>query len=215
MMMHTQTVFIIDGDGATRDSVGALARSRGLPVEALSTAEELLSKDLPSAVGCVVTEINLAGMSGLGLLAELKAREFPLPVVVLAAHVDVPAAVKAMQAGAVAVLQKPCPDDSLWQAVETALKHEREQRATWRRRRELRARLDTLAPGEMAVMEGLLAGKPNKKIAAELGIGLRTVELRRSRLLKKMQAGSLAELVWMALICGLSPPAAEEKEQDD
>jgi FixJ family two-component response regulator len=198
--MSPQSVFVIDDDLVTRDTVVHLARARGWPPRSFSTAEEFLADYESSASGCIVAELKLAGISGLGLLAELKSRDIPLPVVFLTAHADVPTAVKAMQNGAHTLLQKPCAEGVLIQAIEAALKQERERRGVWVARHRIRTRLATLAEGELAVMRELIAGKPNKSIATELGIGLRTVELRRARLLKKMQAGSLAELVRMATL---------------
>jgi two-component system response regulator FixJ len=213
--METQTLFVIDENASTHARLDQQAQARGLPTKTFDSAEAFLAQLDASTAGCIVCEMRLPGMSGRELIAELRDRGNPLPVIVVTAHADVPSAVEIMQAGAMTLLQKPCPDDVLWPAIQTALERERTVRAAWRERREIDARLATLAPGEMQVMRALLAGKPNKRVAAELGIGLRTVELRRARLLKKMQAGSLAELVRMATISGVNPGAANENDEDD
>ncbi len=196
--MEPHTIFAVDADAETREFLVQLAGRHGVPAEAYATGEEFLRHHETSARGAIVAELRLAGVSGVDFLAVLRERDVPLPVIFLTAHADVPTAVKAMQNGAHTVLQKPCPDGTLWQAVEAALAMERKQRGAWRARYQIRTRLAALTDGERAVMRRLLAGKPNKRIASALGIGLRTVELRRARLLKKMQAGSLAELVRMA-----------------
>lgn len=213
-MIGQQTVFVVDDDVATREWIAALVGARGVKVVEFTGAEQFLAAYDPSAAGCIIAEIELAGMSGIEFLAQVEARDIPLPVIVLSAHADVPTAVRIMQAGANTLLQKPSEDGVLWQAVEAALEQERQRRPAWQKRREIRTRMAGLSAGEMDVMQGLMAGKPNKRIAAELGLGLRTVELRRARLLKKMQAGSLAEMVRMATIVDISPPAADETHGD-
>ena len=203
--MASQSVFVLDEDLVARDAIARLADARGWSSRFFSTAEEFLAAYDTSSSGCIIAELRLAGISGMALLAEIEKRDIPLPVIFLTAHADVPSAVKVMQNGAHTLLQKPCADGTLWQAIESALQQEREARSQWRARYQIRTRLATLAEGELAVMKELLAGNPNKRIATELGIGLRTVELRRARLLKKMQAGSLAELVRMATMVDFLP----------
>jgi two-component system response regulator FixJ len=209
-----QTVFIVGDDAANREWIAGRARARGVDVGEFTSAEQFLAAYDSSAAGCIVAEIDFADTSGIEFLAQVDSRDIPLPVIVLSVHADVPTAVRMMQAGANTLLQKPCEDDVLWRAVEAALEQERERRPVWQERRQIRTRLATLSMGEMDVMMGLLAGNPNKRIATELGVGLRTVELRRARLLKKMQAGSLAEMVRMATIVDISPRAADEPHRD-
>jgi two-component system response regulator FixJ len=214
MSMDSQTVFIVDGDASAGESMAELARSHGLRARLFSSAEPLLSQLENSTTGCILSELRLDGASGLDLLAELKARGLLLPVIIVTAHADVPTAVNAMLGGAFTLLQKPYANEELWSAIEAALQHEREHRAMRQELGQIRQRLAALAPGEMDVMNALLQGKPNKKIAADLGIGLRTVELRRARLLKKMEAGSLAELVRMATIIQF-PISRERRESPE
>ena len=154
----------------------------------------------PSQRGCLVVDVRMTGMTGLELQQELTARGYRIPVIVITGFADVPTAVRAMRAGAVTFLEKPCSDKELWASIETALGNgkaaHRQQRA---QRGEIAARRATLTPAEVQVLERLLAGKANKTIAVELDLGLRTVELRRATIMKKMEANSLAELVRLIL----------------
>lgn len=210
--MDPQTVFIVDGDVTARDSMAQLARSHGCQTQSFPSPEPLLSQLDGATSGCVLSELRFDDASGLDLLDELKTRDYLLPVIIVTAHADVPTAVSAMLKGAFTLLQKPYQDEELLSAIETALQHEREHCALRQELRRIRLRLAGLAPGAVDVLRGLLQGKPNKKIAADLGIGLRTVELRRARLLQQMEAGSLAELVRMATIAEF-PISLEPQER--
>jgi FixJ family two-component response regulator len=193
------SVFIVDDDPAARDSVAALVRSHGLPTQTFASATEFLAAYEPSRRGCLVVDVRMTGMTGLELQQELQTRGYRIPVIVITGFADVPTAVRAMRAGAVTFLEKPCSDKELWASVETAMQWETrslEQRA---QRDEILARRATLTPAEVEVLQRLLAGKANKSVAAELDLGLRTVELRRATIMKKMCANSLAELVRMVL----------------
>jgi two-component system response regulator FixJ len=218
--MDPQTVLIIDGDVAARDAIARLAGVHGCHTQSFSSPEPLLSDLDSSTSGCILSELRFDGCSGLDLLDELKNRDCSLPVIIVTAHADVPTAVNAMLKGAFTLLQKPYQDEELWSVIEAALRHEREHRALRQELRNIRLRLAALAPGAVDVLRGLLQGKPNKKIAADLGIGLRTVELRRARLLQKMEAGSLAELVRMVTIAEFPisrepPECAKDEDRVD
>jgi two-component system response regulator FixJ len=191
-----------------------LARARGCQTKLLSSPGALLSDVEDLTGGCIISELRFNGMSGLDLLDELKVRQISLPVIIVTAHADVPSAVNAMLKGAFTPLPKPYDDEELLAAIDAALRHEREHRLHRQEIRQIRQRLAALAPGAVDVLRGLLHGKPNKKIAADLGIGLRTVELRRARLLQHMEAGSLAELVRMVTIAEfpISPEPQELAE---
>jgi two-component system response regulator FixJ len=198
--MDPQTVFIVDGDAAARDSISQLALSRGWQTKSYSSPKPLLSEVESLTSGCIISELRFDGVSGLDLLDELKVRDVALPVTIVTAHADVPTAVNAMLKGAFTLIQKPHEDKELLSTIDAALRHEREHREHSQEIRQIRQRLAGLTTGAVDVLRGLLHGKPNKKIAADLGIGLRTVELRRARLLQQMEAGSLAELVRMVTI---------------
>jgi FixJ family two-component response regulator len=201
------TVFVIDDDLAARNSVVALVESKGVTARGFSSAEEFLAEFDPRHEGCIVADVRMAGMSGLELLEELRARKSTLPVVVITGFADVQMAVRAMQAGAVTFLEKPCQEPELWRAIQQALEIEQNQSGMRKQLADVEARLATLTEDELLVLRRLLDGQPNKRIATELDIGLRTVELRRSNIMRKMQATSLPDLVRMAILVGFLKPA--------
>jgi FixJ family two-component response regulator len=199
-MDSDSTVFVIDDDAAARESVVALVGLKGLRAEAFSSAEAFLERYDPTLKGCLVVDVRMAGMSGLDLLHKLKERKSPLPAIVITGYADVPMAVRAMQEGAFTFLEKPAQEQELWNAIQQALAAEEVQHAQRKARAETQQRLATLTPDELEVFRRLLAGQANKRIASDLDIGLRTVELRRSNIMKKMQATSLPDLVRMAIL---------------
>jgi FixJ family two-component response regulator len=205
-MDNEATVFVVDDDAAARESVVALVGQKGLPARGFSSAEDFLSDYDPTRKGCVVIDVRMAGMSGLDLLRKLRGQKTSLPVVVITGYADVPMAVQAMQEGAVTFLEKPCHEQELWQAIHQALELERSQHVQRKQRAETQSRLATLTQDELEVFRRLLAGHANKRIAADLDIGLRTVELRRSNIMKKMQATSLPDLVRMAILIDFLKP---------
>jgi two-component system response regulator FixJ len=157
-------------------------------------------REAPS--GCILTDVRMPGIDGIAFLRHLKERGIALPVIVMTGHADVPLAVEAMKEGAIDFIEKPFDDDLLLAAIRTALKRQEqsaERDAQWN---EVRARLETLSERERQVLEGLVAGKANKVIAYDLTISPRTVEIYRANVMAKMQAGSLSELVRMALLAG-------------
>jgi FixJ family two-component response regulator len=196
------TVFVVDDDAAARESVVALVSEKGVKATAFASAEEFLDRFDPQMTGCLVVDVRMAGMSGLQLLQHLQAKQSTLPAIVITGYADVPLAVKAMQAGAMTFLEKPCQDQELWQAIQQALDLELSQQMIKRQKGEIESRLASLTEDEVAVLRKLLEGLPNKRIAVDLDIGLRTVELRRSHIMRKMEAASLPELVRMAILVG-------------
>jgi FixJ family two-component response regulator len=205
-MENSMTVFITDDDPAARDSVAALVRSKGLAVKTFSSAEEFLADYQGNEMGCLVVDVRMTGMTGVELQEELRARGAQLPVIIITGFGDVPTAVRAMRAGASTFLEKPCRDQELWSCIQRALESAKHLQGEQNRTSEIDARLATLTPDEVRVMREMVSGKPNKVIASELDIGLRTVELRRANVLKKMQADSLAELVRLALLVWSEQP---------
>lgn len=196
------TVFVVDDDAAARESVVALVSLKGIPAKGFASAEEFLNQFDHSQTGCLVVDVRMSGMSGLQLLQQLAARGSTLPAIVITGYADVPMAVKAMQSGAMTFLEKPCQEQELWQAIQQALDKEQSLQALRKQTGELQSRMATLTEDEVAVLSKLLEGLPNKRIAVDLDIGLRTVELRRSNIMKKMGAASLPELVRMAILIG-------------
>lgn len=198
-MFPDRTVFVIDDDANLRASVCALVSSLGCHAQSFASAEEFLASQAPCKRGVAVVDLRMPGMSGLEFQEELSRRKSHLPVIILTAHARTPITVRAIQAGAVTMIDKPYHDDDLWDAIRTALEKEEAAWSAGQRRREIRDRLSTLTSEERRVMELIVEGKPNKVIAQELGLAIRTVEKRRHEVLAKMEAGSVAELVELAI----------------
>ena len=209
-MADNPVIYVVDDDVAVRESIVALISVRGAATQTFGSAEEFLTKADLSAAGCLVLDIRMPGMSGLELLAHLRSRGSRLPVIVVTAHADVPTAVKAMKEGAETFLEKPCSEEELWTAIEGVLHRDRELQSQQRQAAEVKSRLRDLTADELEVYRLLVDGLQNKQVASRLGIGLRTVELRRSTIMKKMQANSFSELVRMAIVSELdryAPPS--------
>ena len=199
---------VIDDDEVVRESIGFLLHTAQLTVKTYETASAFLA--VAPAVGsrCIITD-GMRGMSGIDLLRRLKEMQIRLPVIVITGHGDVPLAVEAMRSGAVDFLEKPFDDDVLLTAVRAALSRSKASAALETERAEVRARMATLTQRERDVLEGLVAGNPNKIIAFDLKISPRTVEIYRANLMTKMKAGSLSELVRMALNTGMTKSEPE------
>jgi two-component system, LuxR family, response regulator FixJ len=196
-------VHIIDDDDALRQSLTFLLRSADLEVKDYASASVFLDA-LPSAdLGCVITDVRMPGMSGIDLLRRLKELGVSVPVIVVTGHGDVPLAVEAMKSGAVDFLEKPFDDELLLASVRSALRRQAGDSKRQTERAEIEERLALLSPRERDVLGGLVAGQANKQIAFDLGISPRTVEIYRANLMDKMKAGSLSDLVRMALIANL------------
>lgn len=199
----TKVVHVIDDDEAVRDSLSFLLRSAKIDVRAYDSALAFVEA-LPSAEpGCIVTDVRMPGMTGIELLAHLSEKRVSLPVIVITGHGDVPLAVEAMKIGASDFLEKPFDDDVLVKAVQNALARSGTISAH-SAGPEIARKLGALSRREREVLEGLVAGLPNKSIAFDLGISARTVEVYRANLMTKMGANSFSELVRMALIGGIS-----------
>lgn len=199
---HEPTVFIIDDDPAVRRALTVLVGSMDLRPEAYGSAQEFLDNFDASQPGCLLLDVRMPGTSGLELLDLLKREETELPVILISAHGDVPMVVRAMKAGALNFLEKPCRDQELWEAIQEALKWDQENRKKSAYRIRVRKRLAQLTDGERRVLKLLVEGRSNKEIGAELGLSVRTIEVRRAKVMQKMKAGSLAELVRLALTAG-------------
>ncbi len=198
-------VFIVDNDESARVALSTLVGSMGFHAQAFESAEEFLAVYEPGRRGCLLAESRMLGMSGLELLDEVRARGFPLPAIIATAYVRTPIIVRAMKAGAVTVLEKPCQDDELWDAVRLALAEEARDYASYEYRRQILGHVALLTVDERRVMEQIIAGIPNKGIARNEGVSVRTVETRRRAIFSKMQAHSLVELVRMTIEAKLFP----------
>jgi two-component system response regulator FixJ len=196
-------VHVIDDDEAVRQSLEFLLRAAGVTARTYESAAAFLNVLPAIETGCVITDVRMPDISGIELLRRLSEMQVKLPVIVITGHADVPLAVEAMKNGAVDFLEKPYEDELLLGSVRSALDRSQQNAAREAKRAEVEARLATLTNREREVLEGLVAGKPNKIIAFDLAISPRTVEIYRANVMTKMAAASLSELVRMALVSGV------------
>jgi len=206
-------VFVVDDDPDVRDALGLLLRVRGYETALFACAEDFLTLLTPAASGCLVADIRMPGMSGLELQQVLNQRGTLTPIIFITGHGDVPMAVEAMQQGAFDFLQKPFRDQELLDRVQRAIEKDRSVREQLRGNEAIRRRLESLTAREHDVLELVAAGAPNKIIAHKLGISQRTVEIHRARVMEKMNADSLAQLVHMTLLTGAPHQKAEAPSQ--
>jgi len=189
------TVFVVDDDQAVRESLALLVQSVGIEAETFASAREFLDTYRPDQRGCLITDIRMPGMSGLELQEQLSSDGVRIPVIVLTGHGDVPAAVRALKGGAVDFVEKPFNPQALLDLVQQAIAKDAQIRELADQEAAVAERMSLLTPREHEVMTLVVVGKANKVIAIELSISERTVELHRGRIMKKMQARSLAELM--------------------
>lgn len=196
-------VHIIDDDDAIRDSLRFMLEAGGHRVCAYASAEAFLDHTATLGRGWILTDVRMTGMSGLDLLRTLKARNITTaPVIVMTGHGDVPLAVEAMKAGAVDFLEKPFEESRLLAALDASRQNALRGEAHEAEKQEAARRIATLSGREKEVLEGLVAGHPNKTIAFDLGISARTVEIYRANVMTKMKAGSFSELVRLVIVSG-------------
>jgi len=198
MQEATPTVFVVDDEASVRKAIARLLCSAGLHVETFASAHEFLRSPQPVGPACLVLDVRLSGENGLTVQDALRHQERCLPIIFLTGHGTVPLCAKALKAGAVDFLQKPCNDEDLLEAIATALAQDRCMQDAQVHRAELHRRAATLSPRERDVMALVVTGLLNKQIAAALGTSEKTVKVHRARVMQKMQATSLATLVRMA-----------------
>ena len=201
-MAHRGKVYVIDDDEAMRDSLDFLLGSADFNVTLFESAQHFLDALSGADFGCVVSDIRMPGIDGIELLKRLKVSRSTFPVLIVTGHGDVPLAVEAMKLGAVDFLEKPFEDDRLIGMIDVALKQAESGARSEAATLDVAARVESLSPRERQVMEGLVAGLSNKLIAREYHISPRTIEVYRANVMTKMQAGSLSELVRMAMRAG-------------
>lgn len=202
----TLTVFLIDDDPSVRRALTRLIKSAGYQVHAFASAREFLDASLDNnAPACLVLDVRLPGLSGLDLQQAMQRDHLAMPIIFITGHGDVPMSVKAMKAGAVDFLQKPVKDKVLLSAIEQALERAGRERAEREQIDRIRLCLDTLTPREREVMALVITGMLNKQIAFELGTVEKTVKVHRARVMDKMGASSVAELVRIAEKVGIPP----------
>jgi two-component system response regulator FixJ len=193
----SQTVYIVDDDPAIRFAMQALLDSVNIEHEIFASADEFLQNEAQHRTGCLVLDIRMPGLGGLELQDELIARGSILPIIFITGHGDVPMAVEAMQKGAIDFIQKPFRDQELLDRIQKALTTDLERREELERHAEVEHRIEKLTKREREVFDLVVTGKPNKIIAYDLGVSQRTIEIHRARVMDKMQARSLADLVRM------------------
>ncbi len=198
-------VFVVDDDPSMLRAVARLLRAAGHDVEAFASPREFLARSPHEGPGCLVLDLKMPDLSGLDVQKALESRAPELPIVFVSGYGKVPAAVRAMKAGAIDFLTKPFQDSDLLAAVEAAITRSIISLADRFERQAIEARLRLLTPREREVLPLVAGGLPNKQIAARLGTSLQTIKVHRSRVMEKMRAASLAELVRMAGRAGVVP----------
>jgi FixJ family two-component response regulator len=204
------TIFVVDDDETVRRSLTRLLRSAGWNTEAFASAPELLERAPITRPGCLLLDVNMPGMNGLELQERLSETGIYLPVVFLTGKGDIPMSVHAMKQGAVDFLVKPVEEAVLFQALRQAIGRQAAEAASRQSRDSVLARLARLSARESEVLEGVLQGRLNKQIAFELGIAEKTVKAHRGKVMEKMEAHTIAELVHLCDTAGIEfPPPAD------
>jgi two-component system response regulator FixJ len=197
---NSQVVHVIDDDTDVRQSLAFLLSTAGLAVRVYESAVAFLAALPQIQDGCIVTDVRMPDMDGIEMQRRLRAAGNAMPVIVMTGHGDIALAVEAMKAGAMDFIEKPFDDEVLLAAIKQAMSRRSADRERMQRAGEIRTRMKALSERERQVLDGLVAGKPNKIIAYDLGISARTVEIYRANVMSKMQADSLSALVRMVLV---------------
>jgi FixJ family two-component response regulator len=197
-------IYIVDDDAEVRKALARLLRSAGYTTRLFGSAGEfLVSGEASYSAGCIILDLAMPGLNGLELQQHLASSDCHRPIIFLTGNGDISKSVRAMKAGAVNFLTKPIDDNELLRAVDEALKIDAAVRARWSSRHSAAEKLDTLTPRERQVFELVVAGLLNKQIAAELGIVEKTIKVHRSRMMRKMNAHSVVDLVHLASLAGV------------
>lgn len=192
------TVTVVDDDDQVRESLVALIQSMNLQVECFASGRDFLDRYQHSRPGCIVLDLRMPQLSGLDVIAELSAREIRVPIIMISGHGDIPAAVSAMKAGAIDFLEKPYRGAALMESVRKAVEIDARQREADAHRNDLAERYARLTADERQVLELTAEGKPDKAIALRLDLSLRTIQLRRASVMRKLNVHSRAELIRLA-----------------
>jgi two-component system, LuxR family, response regulator FixJ len=204
-MPSSAVVHLIDDDEAVRHSLAFVLTAAGHAVRVYESGSAFLAALQTLQPGCIVSDVRMPGVDGLELLRKLRELGVDMPVIIITGHADVPLAVEAMKAGASDFIEKPFDDETLLRAIHVALESYEASSDRDAERAEIRGRLNSLTPREREVLDGLLAGYPNKTIAYDLKLSPRTVEVHRGNVMAKMGATSLSSLVRMALTAKVLP----------
>lgn len=205
-MSAQPTVFVVDDDPAMRDSLGFLIGSVGKNVETFDSAESFLKAYDHARPGCIVLDVRMPGLSGLELMEKLQSDSLAPPVILVTGHGDIPMSVRALKAGAFDFIEKPFSDQVLLERIQQALQADSVERAAAHERGEIERRAERLTARESQVFELVVEGKPNKVVAADLGLSQKTVEVHRAHVMEKMRAESFADLVKMAVVLDVTGP---------
>jgi len=198
-MKQTGTIYIVDDDPAVRDSLHWLIESLGYPVKTFETAQTFLDQYSTETEGCLILDVRLPGMSGLQLQKKLLENGSDLPVIIITGHGDIPMAVRALQIGALHFLEKPFRDQEILDHVQEALEVSQARKTSRIKKEAIQSRIETLTPREHQIMQDIVSGATNKSIGAKNDISVKTVEIHRTRVMHKMCADSLVDLVKMVL----------------
>lgn len=210
-MQGKSVVHVIDDDDAARDALRFLLEAAKLTARTYESATSFLSRLADLEPGCIVTDVRMPEISGIELLQRLRSNTVKLPVIVITGHGDIALAVEAMKLGAIDFFEKPYDEEALLDAIKSALARREDESRHESTKTEIKTRIAELSGRERQVLEGLVAGQPNKNIAFDLKISPRTVEIYRANVMTKMKASSLSELVRMALLAGIFPEETKTK----
>ena len=205
--MSSKLVMLVDDDPSVAKSLVRVFRSVGLDVETYDSAESFLTREPPNRPSCLLLDVRMPGTSGIDLQETLKKSKLDIPIVFITGHADVPTSVRAMKAGAVDFIEKPFRTQELLAAVQRAIARDSEQRLESYRRVDIEKRFLSLTPRERQVFSLVTDGPANKQVAYDLGASEKTIKVHRGRVMQKMRADSLAELVRMADTIGLDKPS--------
>lgn len=201
-------VFIVDDDPLVRRSVSSLLRSVGLQAKVFASTSEFLHEKRPPLPSCLVLDVRLPGASGLDFQAELSRRNIHLPIIFMTGHGDIPMSVRAMKAGAVEFLTKPFREQDMLDAVKFALERDQGRIESENSSSRLKSSFETLTPREREIMALVASGLMNKQVAGKIGLSEIAVKVNRGRIMRKMGARTLADLVRMADALGIRPPTS-------
>ena len=204
------TVVIIDDDPSARRGITRLIQAAGIKTETYDSPLDFLSRKHHSKIGCIVLDVKMPGMDGLQLQEELTNADYAPPIIFVSGHSDIPEATSAMKKGAVDFLAKPVDGEHLLNAIEESLRKDRENSKKFSEQKKIRERLCNLSPREYTVLKFVIAGQLNKQIAFALSITEDTVKVHRRRIMRKMGAGSLAELVRLCVRVDIQPAEADD-----
>lgn len=204
-MQNDGFVHVIDDDDAARDSLRFMLEAAGVRVRTYESAKDFLASMADAEAGCIITDVRMPEITGIELLERVRKTSDRFPVIVITGHGDIPLAVEAMKLGAVDFFEKPYDDEALLAAVQSALTRQHDDADRQAAAAAIRSRLASLSHRERQVLDGLVAGHPNKVIAYNLQISPRTIEIYRANVMAKMQASSLSELVRMVMLSGSDP----------